>query len=86
MNSTAQVYSAFHLLADAIERAGSTDPLEVRDALAETVNFQMLGGTLTGFSPDREINMPMAVTVVKDGDFVAHSSIDDLELLEASAE
>lgn len=86
VNSTAQVYSAFQLLADAIERAGSTDPLKVRTALAETENFQMLGGTLTGFSPDREINMPMAVTVVKDGDFAAFSSIDDLELLEATAE
>ena len=86
VNSTAQVYSAFQLLADAIERAGSTDPLEVRNALAETENFQMLGGTLTGFSLDREINMPMAVTVVKDGDFAAYSSIDDLELLEASEE
>ena len=85
VNSTAQVYSAFTLLADAITRAGSTDPLKVRDALAATTNFQMLGGTLTGFSREREINMPMAVTVVKDGDFTAFSSIDDLELLDASA-
>ena len=86
VNSTAQVYSAFKLMADAIERAGSTDPLKVRDALAKTTNFQMLGGTLSGFSPAREINMPMAVTVVKDGDFTAYSSIDDLKLLDASVE
>ena len=85
VNSTAQVYSAFKLLADAIERAGSTDPLKVRDALAATENFQMLAGTLTGFSREREINMPMAVTVVKDGKFSAFSSIDDLDLLKASA-
>ena len=86
VNSTAQVYSAFKLMADAIERAGSTDPLKVRDALAKTTNFQMLGGTLSGFSPAREINMPMAVTVVKNGDFTAHSSIDDLKLLDASVQ
>jgi branched-chain amino acid transport system substrate-binding protein len=82
VNSTAQVYSSFMLMADAIKRAGSTDPAKVRAALAATSNFRMLGGAmLAGFSPQREVVMPMAVTRVKDGKFSAFSSIDDLKLL-----
>lgn len=40
----ADVYSSVMLLADAIERAGSTDRAAIRDALAATTGFQMLQG------------------------------------------
>lgn len=40
----ADVYSSVKLLADAIERAGSTDREAIRDALAETEGFEMLQG------------------------------------------
>ena len=39
-------YSAVRLMADAIKRAGSADPAKVRDALAETKDFQTFDGTL----------------------------------------
>ncbi len=81
VSSAGQVYSTFTLMADAIKRAGSADPAKVRDALAATRNFQTLQGTLVRYSLRREINMPLAVTVVKGGKFTFHSWIDDLQLL-----
>jgi branched-chain amino acid transport system substrate-binding protein len=43
-------YDGTYLLADAIERAGSTDPDAIRDALAATDNFETLSGTIK-FTP-----------------------------------
>ena len=81
VSSAGQVYSTFLLMADAIKRAGSLDPAKVRDALAATRNFATLQGTLVRYSQRREINMPLAVTIVKNGKFTFHSWIDDLQLL-----
>ena len=47
-------YSAAYVLADAIERAGSTEPQAVRDALAETKDIKLPEGV---FSCDEEGNM-----------------------------
>lgn len=40
-------YDAAYLIADAIERAGSTDPEAIKTALAETKDFAAVTGTLT---------------------------------------
>lgn len=81
VSSAGQVYSTFMLMADAIKRAGTADPAKVRDALAATRDFPTLQGTLVRYSARREINMPLAVTVVKNNRFTFHSWIDDLKLL-----
>ncbi len=80
-NVGATVYSAVALMADAIKRAGSLDPQKVRDALAATKNFPHLAGDLVSFNQLREINMPLNVNVVKDGQFRHFAWIDDLKLL-----
>jgi branched-chain amino acid transport system substrate-binding protein len=80
-NVGATVYSAVRLMADAIARAGTPDAEKVRDALAATHNFPHLAGELVSFNALREINMPMNVNVVKDGNFHHHAWIDDLTLL-----
>ena len=80
-NVGATVYSAFMLMADAIKRAGSADPAKVRDALAATKNFPLLAGPLDSFNSLREINMPMNINIVKDGQFHHYAWIDDLKLL-----
>lgn len=80
-NVGATVYSAIALMADAIKRAGTLDPAKVRDALANTKNFDHLAGELVSFNALREINMPMNVNVVKGGKFVHYAWIDDLKLL-----
>jgi branched-chain amino acid transport system substrate-binding protein len=40
-------YDAAYLLADAIERAGSTDPEAIKDALAATKDFEAVTGTMS---------------------------------------
>lgn len=65
----AVTYSAVKLMADAIKRGGSADPAKVRDALAETKDFQTSYGTLHSFNKLREIIMPISVNVIKDGKF-----------------
>jgi len=80
-NVDATVYSAIVLMADAIKRAGTSDPAKVRDALAATKDFQLLTGELASFNALREINMPMNVNIAKDGHFRHFAWIDDLALL-----
>jgi len=46
-SSAALAYDAVLLLADAIRRAGSADRARVRDALAETVNFEGVTGRIS---------------------------------------
>jgi len=75
----AVTYSAVKLMADGIKRAGSADPVKVRDALAATKNFTMLEGNLNGFNSLHEIIMPISVNVIKDGKFTAAAQINDLD-------
>jgi len=77
----ANCFSAVMIMADAIKRAGSTDPKKIRDALAETKNFPMLTGNLAYFNAIGELYMPLEVTVVKDGSFVGAAVIDDPSIL-----
>ncbi|MEA2950340.1 MAG: branched-chain amino acid transport system substrate-binding protein [Alphaproteobacteria bacterium] len=72
-------YSAVKLMADGIKRAGSADPVKVRDALAATKNFTMLEGNLNGFNSLHEIIMPISVNAIKDGKFAAAGEIADLD-------
>ncbi|KJE27738.1 receptor ligand binding region family protein [Geobacillus kaustophilus] len=40
-------YDTAYFLADAIKRAGSADPVKIKDALAQTKDLQLVSGTLT---------------------------------------
>jgi branched-chain amino acid transport system substrate-binding protein len=75
-------YSSVRLMADAIKRAGSTDPVKVRDAIAATKNYPILEGNLIGFNKNREIIMPVSVNVIKDGKFTFAGSVDDLDAID----
>jgi branched-chain amino acid transport system substrate-binding protein len=51
-------YDAAYLVADAIERAGSTEPEDIKNALAETKDFEAVTGTLSfdeNHNPIKEI-------------------------------
>ncbi|CAM3499696.1 branched-chain amino acid ABC transporter substrate-binding protein [Hydrogenibacillus schlegelii] len=62
-------YDGMRLLADAIERAGSTEPAAIVRALRETKDFPVFGGTIT-FNPDGTIQKSnFIVVVVKNGEF-----------------
>ena len=77
----ANCYSAVTLVADAIKRAGSTDPKKIRDALSATKNFPMLTGDLAYFNGSGEMYMPLEVAVVKNGNFTGAAVIDDPGIL-----
>lgn len=76
-STAAAVYTAITLAADAITRAGSTDPAKVRDALAATKDFPAMHGKLVGFDNNREIIMSMPVIVIKGGKFTHYSDVAD---------
>jgi branched-chain amino acid transport system substrate-binding protein len=61
-------YDAIRLLADAIRRAGSTEGKRVRDALAETKDFEGVTGRIT-MDADRNPIKPAVVLKVEGGRF-----------------
>ena len=64
---SATAYDAAYLLADAIKRAGSTDPVAITKALAETKDFDGITGK---FSFDEQHNPVKEISVIemKDGE------------------
>ncbi len=71
----AQGYDAVKLLADAMKRAGSTDPKLFRTALAQTKNFPGVSGTVT-IRPNREpVKSPLCLLEVKGGKYVLKARV-----------
>jgi branched-chain amino acid transport system substrate-binding protein len=68
-------YDAMKLMADAIKRAGSTDPQAIRDALAATKGFPGAAGAIT-INEQRNADKPIVVVQVKDGQFKYVTSIE----------
>lgn len=62
-------YDAAHVLFDAMKRAGTADPLKVRDALASTKDFPGVTGKIT-IDASRNAVKPAVVLEVKDGKLV----------------
>jgi branched-chain amino acid transport system substrate-binding protein len=65
----ALAFDSANLLFDAIRRANSTDPSRIRDALAQTKDFQGITGRIT-LDKDRNAVKPAVVLQVKDGRIV----------------
>ncbi len=61
-------YDSAMILADAIKRAGSTDPEPLRDAIASTKNFPAVTGTIT-LDEKRNASKPAVILTIKDGEF-----------------
>ncbi len=68
-------YDAYNFLIDAIERAGSTDPDAIKNALSETKGFVGAGGTITIDENNNAIRPAVAVKVV-DGVFQYEATIN----------
>ncbi len=67
-------YDAMKLMADAITRAGGTDPKAIRDALAATKGFPGVAGAVT-IDEQRNAQKPIVVVQVKDGKFTYVTSV-----------
>ncbi|MDQ0199122.1 branched-chain amino acid transport system substrate-binding protein [Neobacillus ginsengisoli] len=68
-------YDSIYLLADAIKRAGSTDPSKIKDALEKTKNLSLVTGIVT---IDKDHNPIKSATVLeyKDGKQVFNTKVN----------
>lgn len=64
----AVAYDAMMLVADAIERAGSTDREAIRDAMAATEDFEAVAGNVT-FTPQGDAVKSYRRLIIRDGEF-----------------
>jgi branched-chain amino acid transport system substrate-binding protein len=76
----ASSFDAFMVLANAIQRAGSTDPPAVIKALNETKDYHGLTGTISKFVRG-EVVKPVQFQVVKDGTFHRHGVVSTPEVI-----
>ena len=68
-------YDTYNLLLDAIERAGSFDPVAIKDALAATKEFPGAGGSITINETGDAIKPAILVKVVN-GDFAYEATVN----------
>jgi branched-chain amino acid transport system substrate-binding protein len=68
-------YDTVKLIADAIQRAGSADPKDIREALAQTENLPGVTGAIT-FQPGSRIPQKgVTVILVKNGEFTLAAEV-----------
>jgi branched-chain amino acid transport system substrate-binding protein len=72
---TALAYDAYILILDAIERAGSTDPVALRDAIAETEGFEGAAGIIT-LDENGDAVKNAVIKQVKNGEFVYMDTVE----------
>ena len=70
----ALAYDATRVLSNAIERTGSTDPVKLRDALAETRDFSGVTG-LISIDANRNAVKPAVVLKLQDGSYIYQETI-----------
>jgi branched-chain amino acid transport system substrate-binding protein len=68
-------YDAIYLMADAIKRAGSTDPAAIRDALANTKGFEGVTGTITYNPPSRIPQKTVAIIKIVNGKYTLAAEV-----------
>ncbi|MDI7278248.1 MAG: ABC transporter substrate-binding protein, partial [Anaerolineae bacterium] len=70
-------FDALLVIADALRRAGSTDPRAIRDAIAATKDLQGATGVIRRFNKLGESTKPIQVQIVKDGRFRYFAEVGD---------
>ncbi|MGI9067282.1 MAG: ABC transporter substrate-binding protein [Pyrinomonadaceae bacterium] len=70
----ALAYDALRFLAEAIRKAGTTEGQKLRDALAETKNFQGVTGIIS-MDRDRNAVKPAVILKLEDGRYIYQESI-----------
>jgi len=68
-------YDAYNLMLDAIERAGSFDPVAIKDALAATKEFPGAGGSIT-INEIGDAIKPAIVVKVVNGNFAYETTVN----------
>jgi branched-chain amino acid transport system substrate-binding protein len=70
----ALAYDALRFLAEAIQRAGTTEGPKLRDALAETKNFAGVTGIIS-MDRDRNAVKPAVILKLEDGKYIYQETI-----------
>ena len=70
----ALAYDAMRFLAESIERAGTTEALKLRDAIAETKNFPGVTGIIS-LNSQRNAVKPAAILKLQDGKYIYQETI-----------
>jgi branched-chain amino acid transport system substrate-binding protein len=78
-------YDATKLLADAIKRAGSTDPDKIRAAIQDTEGFPGVSGKIT-IGKDRNAVKSAVILTIKDGALKYAETIEPKPTLASSAQ
>lgn len=68
-------YDSYNLMLDAIERAGSFDPVAIRDALAATKGFQGAGGSVT-INETGDAIKPAVLVKVVNGEYKYETTVN----------
>ena len=77
----ASAYDAFMIICEAIKRAGSTEGNAIREAIADTKNYNALTGQIKGFNEIGEVVKEVQVQIVKEGRFRHFGVVTDMELI-----
>ena len=80
----ALAYDATRVLADAIQRAGTTDGPKLREALAQTKNFPGVTGVIT-INDERNAVKPAVVLKLQDGKYIYQETIQPETAASAAA-
>ena len=67
-------YDSAMILADAMKRAGTTDGTKLRDAIAETKNFNGISGTIT-LDEKRNARKPAVILAIQNGGFIFQEKV-----------
>jgi branched-chain amino acid transport system substrate-binding protein len=76
-------YEAVHVVAQAIEDAGSAEPEAITEALAALEGYEGITGTITFDDNGDRDELLYIVATVTDGEFVAHQRLEDGEWVDA---
>ncbi len=76
----ASTYDAFMVLFHVIEQKGA-DPEAIRQGLAELKNFEAVTGVITGYNELGEVQKPVQVQIVRDGEFHYFGEITDPDII-----
>jgi len=81
----ASTYDAFMVLFHVIEEQG-TDPAAIRDGLAGLKDFEAVTGVIEGYNDLGEVQKPVQVQIVQNGEFHYFGEISDPEIITPPSE
>ncbi|MCF7934863.1 MAG: ABC transporter substrate-binding protein [Synergistales bacterium] len=77
----ASAYDALLIITESINKAGTTDPVEVQQAMENLEDFAGLTGIIKGFTEIGEVVKPVQVQIAKDGRYQYYGVVEEKSLI-----